>query len=73
MPVFRVRCYNSGIWDERQPREIEAPNELEAAQSVCGQQLVRLGKLGQLRAEVWPWRSPAAKSPFYVPAEVIPD
>ena len=69
MPVFRVRCYNDGIWDDRKPREIEAPNELEAAQSVCGQQLVSLRKFAQLRAEVWPVRSPAAKSPFYVPAE----
>ena len=66
MPRFKVRCYESGKWDEIEPRDIEAQDEREAAESVCGGPLVEAGKLGQLRAEVWPVSLPSDKKHFYV-------
>ena len=71
MPRFKVRCYESGKWDEIEPRDIEAQDEQEAAESVCGEPLLEAGKLGQLRAEVWPLSSPGAKKLFYVQAQQI--
>ncbi len=66
MPRYKVRCYESGKWDEIEPRDIEAQNEREAAESVCGGPLLGAGKLGQLRAEVWPVARPRDKTAFYV-------
>ncbi len=66
MPRFNVRCYESGKWDEIEPRDIEAQNEREAAESVCGGPLLEAGKLGQLHAEVWPLGKPYKTSVFYV-------
>ena len=64
MPRFMVRCYEGGIWDNIEPRDIEAQDEREAAESVCGGPLVEAGKPGLLRAEVWPLSSPSAKKLF---------
>ena len=71
MPRFKVRCYESGKWDEIEPRDIEAQDEQEAAESVCGGPLLEAGKLGQLRVEVWTPSSPDAKKQFYVQAQQI--
>ncbi len=71
MPRFKVRCYESGKWDKIEPRDIEAEDEQEAAESVCGGPLIVVGKLGQLRAEVWAPSSPGAKKFFYVKAQQI--
>ena len=66
MPRFKVRCYESAIWDKIEPRDIEAQDEQEAAESVCGEPLLDAGKHGQLRAEVWPPASPRKKKLFFV-------
>ncbi len=66
MPRYKVRCYESGKWDEIEPRDIEAQNEREAAESVCGGPLLEAGKLGQLRAVVSPLAKPGHKTAFYV-------
>lgn len=73
MPRFKVRCYESGIWDEAEPRDIEARDEREAAENVCGRgdRLIEGGKPGQLRAQVWLPSSPGKKTHFYVPAQPI--
>ena len=71
MPRFMVRCYEGGIWDNIEPRDIEAQDEREAAESVCGGPLVEAGKPGLLRAEVWPLSSPSAKKLFYVQALTV--
>ena len=73
MPRFKVRCYESAIWDGIEPHDIEAQDEQEAAEKVCGGQLVERGKPGQLRAEVWPLSSPSAKRIFYVQAQQHPN
>ena len=66
MPRFKVRCYERAIWDKIEPRDIEAQDEQEAAESVCGEPLLERGVAGRLRAEVWPLSSPGAKKLFYV-------
>ncbi len=71
MPHFKVRCYESAIWDEIEPRDIKAQDEREAAERVCGRPLIEGGKLGQLRAEVWLPSKPWTKKQFYVPARPI--
>ncbi len=65
MPRFKVRCYERGIWDKAEPQDIEAQDEREAAEIVCGKSLTDAGKPGQFRAEVWPVSSPRAKKHFY--------
>jgi hypothetical protein len=65
MSRFMVRCYSAGKWDRLEPRELEAENELQAAQQACGVELADAGKPGQLRAQVWPSGSPGKKSMFY--------
>ncbi len=72
MPKFTVRCYAGGVWDNSDSVDVEAQNEREAAESVCGGPLLYDGKLGQLRAEVWPTSSPKTKSLFYVWAGIYP-
>ena len=69
MPRFKVICYESAIGDGIEPRDIEARDEQEAAESVCGEPLLEKGKPGQLRAEVWPQSSPGEKKIFYVQAQ----
>ncbi len=66
MPRFMVSCYERGIWDNIKPRDIEAQDKREAAESVCGGPLVEAGKPGQLRAVVSPLAKPSDKTPFYV-------
>ncbi len=66
MPRFKVRCYESGKWDEIEPRDVEAKDEREAAESVCGGALSERGKPGQLRAVVSRLAKPGDKTAFYV-------
>jgi hypothetical protein len=65
MPIFRVTCYKAGEWDGAQAREIEAEDEQDAAEQVCGAPLVTEGKLGELRAQVSPVSEPVVKKMFY--------
>ncbi len=71
MQSFKVICYEAGKWDDIGPRDIEAQDEREAAESVCGGPLIEAGKPGQLSAEVWPASKPSARKMFYVPAQPI--
>ncbi len=71
MPLFMVRCYDENAMRDTDPLEVEAEDELAAAERICGGPLIDAGKPGQLRAEVWPRSSPAKKSFFYVPAQTI--
>ena len=71
MQSFKVICYEAGKWDGIGPRDIEAQDEREAAESVCGGPLIEAGKPGQLRAEVWPASKLEARKMFYVPAQPI--
>ena len=66
MPRFKVMCFERAVWDEKEPRDIEAQDEREAAESVCGGPLSVRGKAGQLRAQVWPASKPSSKKMFYV-------
>ncbi len=65
MPRFKVTCYERAVWDKAQPQDIEAQDEREAAENVCGKSLRDEGKPGQLRAKVWPVSSPRANKLFY--------
>ena len=71
MQSFKVRCYEAAKWDWIEPRDIEAQDEREAAEIVCGGPLIEAGKPGQLRAQVWPASKPSARKMFYVPAQPI--
>lgn len=65
MRPFKVKCYDRSIWDEKEPRDIEAESALQAAELICGGPLVEgVGNLGSLRAEVWEPASPSAKILF---------
>ncbi len=66
MPFFMVLCYEGGKSDKKKVRKIEAKNEREAAETVCGGALLERGKLGQLRAVVSPLAKPGDKTAFYV-------
>lgn len=66
MPFFMVLCYEGGESDKKKVRKIEAKDEREAAETVCGGALLERGKLGQLRAVVSPLARPSDKTPFYV-------
>ena len=68
MPVFNVKCFERGIWDEADSRKVEANDAREAAESVCGGPLIDAGKPGQLRAQVWEPSAPRDKTLFYVPS-----
>ena len=67
MRIFTVMCFEAGQWDQKEPRDIEARDEQEAAERVCGGPLVAAGKPGQLRAQVSPSSKPGVKKMFYVP------
>ncbi len=58
MPYFMVHCYENGVWDENQPRKVEAQDEQKAAEMVCGGPLKEGAKLGDLRAKVHPVDAP---------------
>lgn len=66
MPKFKVMCFNGGVWDKSDPRDVEALNEREAAEQIIGRSLQDAGKLGQLCAEVWLPSTPEEKSYFYI-------
>ncbi len=68
MPHFKVQCFESAIWENKKPRDIEAQDEQEAAERICGGPLIEGGKPGQLRAQVWPASKSGAKKMFYTPA-----
>ena len=54
MPRFKVMTYDRGRWDGLEPRIVEARDEKEAAEKVCGTSLAPgPGKPGSLRAKVW--------------------
>jgi hypothetical protein len=69
MPWFNVTRFQWGVRDRGSPEKIDAENEQEAAERVCGEALVTDGKLGQLRAAVWAeaWLSskPRSRIMFY--------
>ena len=65
MPVFQVRCYENGTWDQAEPRSCQAATAKQAAESVCREALTNRGTLGRLRAEVWPIGNPKLKETFY--------
>jgi hypothetical protein len=65
MTEFKVRLYNMGIWDGREPKAVAAPSALQAAEQACGERLGRAGTLGKLRAEAWPTSNSTAKETFY--------
>ncbi len=44
MPRFKVRCFEAGKWDEIEPRDIEAQDEHEAAERICGEPLIEAGE-----------------------------
>ena len=71
MPRFKVKRYEGGKWDKIGPRDIEAQDQHEAAERICGGPLIEAGKPGQLRAQVWPVSKPSAKKMFYIPARPI--
>ncbi len=63
MPFFMVRCYVAGKSDEN-PQKVEANDKLEAAEKICGGPLKEWGKLGNLRAVVWPLDNPNGTTSF---------
>jgi hypothetical protein len=65
MLIFKVKCYHGGIWDEKEPKETKAQDEMRAAERVCGGPLIEGGMLGKLRAQVWRPSKPSAKRMFY--------
>ncbi len=73
MSNFKVLCFESGVWDNKEPRDIEVEDEQAAAEKSCGgaARLIGAGKIGQHRAEVWLPSSPAEKKFFYVPSQPI--
>jgi hypothetical protein len=67
MPIFRVMCFEAGMWDRDEARKIEAEDEQQAAEMVCGERLAEGPvKLEQLRAQVWPVSSPGGRTAFGV-------
>ncbi len=63
MPFFMVRCYVAGKSDEN-PQKVEANDKLETAEKICGGPLKEWGKLGNLRAVVWPLDNPNDTTSF---------
>ncbi len=66
MPLFTVVSYKDGQPDG-EPKQIEARNELAAAEKVCGTPLVEGFKLIDLRALVSPSTMPGARKLFRLP------
>ena len=68
MPLFKVKCFEAAILDGN-ARDIEARDEQEAAELVCGEPLIEgEGQPGRLRAQVRPASKPSAIKLFYIPA-----
>lgn len=72
MPTFKVICYDDGVWDGKNERDVIAETGEAAVKKVCGSRLVLLGKLGSLRAEVYLSSEPKFKLRFYAPPESNP-
>ena len=72
MPTFKVICYDNGVWDRKDEREVIAETGQAAAKKVCGGGLTLLGQLGSLRAEVYLSSEPKFKLRFYAPPESKP-
>lgn len=53
MPRYKIRCYDSGVWDGLAPTEVEAATMKEAAEIVCGGPLCDSVADERLRAAVW--------------------
>jgi hypothetical protein len=68
MPLFRVRSFAAGIWDQTEPREVEAVDSADAARKTCGARLIDRGTIGNLCAEVWPINQPSSKALYYRPS-----
>src|SRR5262249_4416162 len=67
MPTFKVICYDNGVWDRKDEREVIAETGEAAAKKVCGGGLILLGKLGSLRAQVYLSSEPKFKLRVYAP------
>jgi hypothetical protein len=66
MPRFKVMVFRCGEWDKEDPRDVDAANETEAAEKVCGPEpLGETGHHGKLRAELWRHHQPTNKKYFY--------
>lgn len=65
MIEFKVRRYNTAIWDGREPQTVMAASRIQAAERVCGERLKGTGAHGRLRAEVWPTGIPQQKETYY--------
>ncbi len=68
MPLFTVVSYKDGQPDS-EPKQVEARNELAAAEKVCGTPLVEGFKLIDLRALVSPIALPNARKLFRLPTQ----
>lgn len=71
MQVFKVRCFDAEVWDGNDPSDVEANNEQEAAERVCGVVLRDNGMPGQYCVEVYLPSAPATKKCFYVQSAPI--
>ena len=67
MQKLKVQRYNRGIWDGKEPCEIEAQEEEHAAEQACGEALIEIAKPEQLCANVWPLSKPGARTGFGLP------
>lgn len=68
MTRFRVVCFEVGTAKmTEEHRDVEAQDEKEAAERVCGGPLVDAGSRGQLRAQVARVDKPSARKLFYTP------
>lgn len=69
MAAFKVRCFNEDAMPDGRPdRDVLAATAQEAAERVCGEQLVDAGRqFGRLRAHVWRPTAPALRHEFFVP------
>lgn len=65
MPIYYVNRYENGVWDGHASTRVEAENELQAAQEVCGEQLTERGGGVGIRATVSSPDAPNNKKPFY--------
>lgn len=63
MPTFYVTCYDGGVWDDAEPKKVEAGDEREAAEMVCGVPLIEDAGLN-VRATVWAAGSRSAPKAF---------
>lgn len=69
MAIFKVRCFNEDAMPDGRPdRDVIAGSAQEAAERICGEQLMHGGRqFGRLRAHVWRPTAPALRHMFFVP------